>query len=127
MATVFMSERLLKAAVALAAQGERVEVGYVGYGNWVDCFFIGAGSKTGTVRLAIWCSAGEILREGSRPIRFFDCLVPVVTLARLEMVARAQEAASPSMAAAREFIGRAQRTRDGRFADCTHRAEKAGV
>lgn len=132
MATTFLTERLMRAADALLHHGhEVIEVRYVGVGKWRNAKLLGRGATPGTVRLGVWCEGGEI-REGSHPIRFCDCLLLPEAEVMLEKTARVQARASGTtdcteLARAMQFISRVQRGRDGRFADVTHRAERAGV
>ncbi len=128
MATKFLDERLVKAADALLQHGERVQVRYCGVGEWRDCLLLGRGDKPGTVRLAIWCAAGEISKEANRPIVYTDVLLPLETQVRLEQVAREQDPPrTEEMARTLAFIGSSrQRRRSGQFADVTHRAEPKG-
>jgi hypothetical protein len=138
-----MDARLLKAALTLLAHGERVEVQDMI--SWQKCFLLGAGSQPRTVRLGVWCEAGEL--SDQREFRY--CRVPGTTLARLEAVVNAQSdcatraeqiggqvgvaptaGPSPEVLRALEFAARAretrQRGRDGRFSDGTHGCQKAG-
>jgi hypothetical protein len=133
LATVFLTERLMKAADALLAAGAVIDVHYVGPGKRRTCLLVGRGQKPNTVRLAVWSSEGEI-KEGRRGIKFTDCLLPQSTQALLERTARAQERASgetpdsAELARALAFIRDVkQRRRNGQFADVTRRAERKGT
>lgn len=132
MATRFMDARLLKAALTLLAHGERVEV--YDMWSWQKCMLLGAGREAGTVRMGVWCEAGEL--DDVREFRF--CRVPAATLERLEAVAAEQGSSegveirtgrelSAEFLRALEFCAAAKRRRnrtlDGRFSDWTHRAE----
>ena len=128
MATTFLTERLMRAVDTLLVHGERVEVAYVGAGARRNAMILGRGAEAGTVRLGVWCESGEI-REASRPIRFTDCVLPDATERRLIEIVSHQAPIGVELERAMRFIesARYQRTRDGRFADGTHRAEPRGT
>jgi hypothetical protein len=133
LATVFLTERLMKAAESHLFHGERIEIHYVGPGQRRTCLLLGRGNHPRTVRLGVWVQGNEI-REGRRGIKFTDCLLPQSTQALLERTARAQERASgetidgAELARAIAFIRTVkQRRRNGQFADCTQRAERKGT
>jgi hypothetical protein len=146
MATLFLTDRFMRAAEAILAQGEHIEVVYCGPGERQTLRLAGRGPEPKTAQLSLW--ALHTVVEGMEAVKFTDVLLPAKAAQRLEMVAREQETVwrvdpatgrkyaamaplepkTPEMARALEFAAAArQRTRDGRFADCTHRAEPAGV
>lgn len=133
MSTVFMTDRLMRAADALLQHGAVIEVNYVGPGVRRRCLLVGRGERAGLVRLAVWTALNEI-KEGRHGVKFTDCLLPAETVELLEKTARVQDRESGTTdcteyARALAFTARArqQRRRNGQFADGTHRAEAKGV
>lgn len=129
MATVFLTEKTMRAADALLQHGEMIEVRYTGLGQWRNAIILGRGENPGTVRLGIWCSEGEIViagkrvKKGRRPIKFTECLLLPESEARLLAVAREQDP-RPEIQRALAFTRSArQRKRNGQFADGTHQAD----
>lgn len=131
MATVFMTERLMRAADALLQHGQVIDVVYVGPGVRRTCMLVGRGERANTVKLAIWISSNEI-KEGHHGVKFTDCLIPQRTQELLERAARVQDREEgrvdcTELARALAWIGSVQRRRNGQFADVTHRAEPKAI